>query len=150
MKNKEIAKQFNQQAQAYRLVVAFLQENRQNKKKSSKTWEIFRKKLEAIKLQSDQGQAIELWVLSNLEQHNPRLVLLRILHPQEAPHFSKEAYGLLLEACSVGTISIQQMEWIMEDLGQRLPPPVSADYALQSVLEVWNRNFEQMLSVRAN
>ncbi len=126
--------------QLYNTVLQFLKNAHKKKGANTKDWNELKKELKQIAPHSNHLLAIHLWIMENIELHNPLEIAPRILHEFESFFISPTSPGLFLEALHYGMISSRQGESIIdefinpEELG-KLPEIVQ-----KSITQTWKGN----------
>jgi uncharacterized protein Smg (DUF494 family) len=126
----------------YRLIMAFLREHRFGVPTSAQ-WNNVRLELSQTGIELWQTDALVAWMQDTLTAMLQKSFRVRILHEMEKELINTDAYGLLMEAVSVGVIPVEQTEIILEDIASRDQLPITKATMEKFLVQFWLRNIEQ-------
>lgn len=146
-------KTLQENEKAYCLVLQFLKDSRKCQTSAGQNgiWKNFVEKAKAIKLGKEFTQAMQIWAMENLQTHRPETVRPRELHEIESTFIPASCHGKILEALSQGMISMQQSEYVIDELMDIDPGTITDKETVVEVLtRTWKKNASKYEGLHLN
>ena len=113
-------------------------------------WKPMVKSLEEDGIPASRANAVVYWASNYVEVNRMKSSSHRILHEMEKDLITSEAYGVMLEALSLGLIESNQTEFLLEEIAIKEDLPISVGAMKNMLINTWFNNFKKSGVLNSN